>query len=149
EAARYILRSWAWGFQNPGKPAEAAGVLRGKEGCGKGVLLRAVRGVYGSHGYQGSQPRHLTGNFNSHMWTCCFLFADEAVWAGNKEHEGILKALITEDTIMIEKKRIDPFKSKNMIKLWMATNNDWAVPVGPEARRFTVLDCNNQYAEDQ
>lgn len=148
-AAEYLLNWMAYGFQHPDRQAETAVVMRGKEGSGKGVLGRGLRRIYGIHGLQISQPRHLTGNFNSHLWTCCFLFADEAFWAGDRQGEGVLKSLITEDVNMVEKKGIDQFQAKNYVKLMMASNDDWVVPVGQEARRFFVVDVDNRYAEDQ
>jgi hypothetical protein len=147
KAADYILRWTAWGFQNPNRPAETAVIFRGAEGSGKGVFGRAIKTIYGPHGFQISQPRHLTGNFNAHLWTCCFLFADEAFWAGDRQGEGILKALITEDVLMIEKKRIDQFQAKNFIKLMLASNESWVIPAGQNARRYNVNDVDNRYAE--
>ena len=35
------------------------------------------------------------------------VYADEAFWAGDKKAEGVLKAMITEDTIQIEMKGKD------------------------------------------
>ncbi len=146
-AAEYVLRWSAYGFQHPNRPAEVALIFRGPEGCGKGVFGRAVRTIYGPHGFQISQPRHLTGNFNAHLWTCCFLFADEAFWAGDRQGEGILKSLITEDTLMIEKKKIDQFQARNFIKLMMASNESWVIPAGQNARRYVVLDVDKRFAE--
>ncbi|MGA8693830.1 MAG: hypothetical protein WB689_08270, partial [Xanthobacteraceae bacterium] len=68
--ADYNIRWAAWGFQNPGDLPEAALVLRGKKGGGKGIWLGTLRRVYGPHGLQISHARHLTGNFNAHLWTC-------------------------------------------------------------------------------
>jgi hypothetical protein len=35
------------------------------------------------------------------------VYADEAFWAGDKKAEGVLKAMITEDTIQIEMKGVN------------------------------------------
>jgi Mesyanzhinovviridae DNA primase len=142
----YIINWHAYGYQHPAEPAETSLVFRGPEGSGKGILGRGVRRTWGVHGYQISQPRHLTGNFNAHLWTCCYLFADEAFWAGDKQHEGILKALISEDTLMIEKKGIDQIKARNFLKLTMASNEDWVIPARENARRFGMFDVDNRYA---
>jgi hypothetical protein len=146
-AADYIIRWLAYGFQHPDRQAETAVILRGPEGCGKGILGRGVRQIYGPHGFQISQPRHLTGKFNAHLWTCCFLFADEAFWAGDKQAEGILKSLITEDVLMIERKMIDQFQAKNFVKLMLASNEGWVIPAGQNARRYSVNDVDPRYGE--
>jgi hypothetical protein len=142
----YIINWHAYGYQHPAEQAETSLVFRGPEGSGKGILGRGVRRTWGVHGYQISQPRHLTGNFNAHLWTCCYLFADEAFWAGDRQHEGILKALISEDTLMIEKKGIDQIKARNFLKLTMASNESWVIPARENARRFGMFDVDNRYA---
>lgn len=68
------------------------------------------------------------------------MFADEAVWGGDKSAEGALKALITEPTLPIERKGRDAYIVKNVIHLMMASNNDWAAPVGMDDRRFCIVD---------
>jgi hypothetical protein len=69
-----------------------------------------------------------------------FLFLDEAFWAGDKQGEGTLKALITERTLMIEPKGVDSFQMPNRLKILMASNNDWIVPASADERRYFVLD---------
>jgi hypothetical protein len=81
----------------------------------------------------------LIGNFNGHLQDCCFLFADECFFAGDRQHENILKTLITEPTLMVERKGIDAVSAKNRLKLLMATNSDWAVPASRDERRYFVL----------
>lgn len=55
-------------------------------------------------------------------------------------HEGVLKALVTEPKLMIERKGIDAIQMPNRIHLFMASNMDWVIPAGASARRFFVLD---------
>jgi hypothetical protein len=52
----------------------------------------------------------------------------------------VLKALITEPTLMLERKGVDAVPTRNMLAIAMASNNDWVVPAGPTARRYFVLD---------
>ena len=74
------------------------------------------------------------------MVDALFLFLDEAFWAGDKQGEGTLKALITESTLMIEPKGVDSFQMPNRLKILMASNNDWVVPASADERRYFVLD---------
>src|SRR5262249_14671558 len=69
------------------------------------------------------------------------LFADEAFWPGDRSAEGTLKRIITELTLIIEKKRFDAFEVANLLHILMATNADWVVPAGMDERRFAVFDC--------
>ena len=48
EFAEYIVRWIAWSIQNPAAPAEAALVLIGEKGAGKGTLVPAYNG-YSAH----------------------------------------------------------------------------------------------------
>ena len=44
-------------------------------------------------------------------------FLDEALWAGDKQGEGTLKALITEPTFQLEAKFRDPITVKNRLRM--------------------------------
>ena len=77
---------------------------------------------------------------NRHLQDCSVLFADEAFFAGDKVHGSVLKAIITEPTIMIEPKGVDAYVAKNCVHLIMASNSRWVVPAGADARRYFVLD---------
>ena len=90
--------------QFPGEQAEVAIVLRGIEGTGKGTIARAIIRIFGRHGQQISNSRHLVGNFNLHLRDLVFLFPDEAFFAGDRANVGALNALITEPTLTIEGK---------------------------------------------
>lgn len=145
KAAEYILRWAAYCLQNPGRQAEVALVLMGERGSGKGIFLRALARCFGSHALHLSNQDHLLGKFNSHMRNALYLFADEAFWAGDKRGEGVLKALITEPSIMVEQKGIDAVNWPNRLSIAMATNLDWAVPAGAGERRFAVFQCTDRY----
>jgi hypothetical protein len=102
--AEYLLNWMAYAAQYPDRAGEVAVVLRGKEGVGKGVFAKQFGRLFGSHFRHVVQAKHLTGNFNSHLQQCSVLYADESFFAGDRAHESVLKALITEETIMIEPK---------------------------------------------
>jgi hypothetical protein len=96
DAERYLLGWLASKVQRPGDQPETAVVLRGDMGTGKGALGHTMCRIFGGHAMHISQPEHLVGKFNSHLLDCCFLFADEAFFAGDRRHVSVLKALITE-----------------------------------------------------
>lgn len=148
-AATYIFRFAAWAVQHPGERAEAALVLRGEEGTGKGTFAHAMRKIFGHHGLHVSDSKHLVGSFNAHLRHCLWLYADEAFWAGNKQGESVLKALITEPTIMIEQKGVDAVAWRNRFHVCMTANADWVVPAGPGARRYMVVDVSSERRRDR
>ena len=90
--------------QHPAEQGETAVVMRGGEGTGKGTLARALKRILGQHALAISNAKHLTGNFNAHLRDAVFLFADEAFYAGDKQHVGVLKRMITEPNLMIAAK---------------------------------------------
>jgi hypothetical protein len=138
------LENWmARAVQQPGRSGEVAVVLRGKEGTGKGVLAKIFGGLFGPHFRHVLHAKHLTGHFNSHLQHCSLLYADEAFFAGDRGHESILKGLITEETMLIEPKGLDPFAVRNCIHLVMSSNSDWVVPAGADARRYFMLDVSD------
>ena len=88
-------------------------------------------------------------NFNSHFKDKLIVSADEAFWAGDKKAEGVLKSLITEDTIQIEMKGKDVITFRNHIRLIVSSNNNWVIPAGNEERRFFVLDVSEALMQDR
>lgn len=149
ELFEYVMNWISYTFQNPDKPAMAALVLRGEKGCGKGTIGTFLMKLWGNHGLHISNAKHLTHNFNGHLANCCFLFADEAYFGGDKQHEGVLKALITEPVLMIEQKGVDAIQQPNYLKIMMATNSDWAVPASKDERRYCVLDVSGSRIGDK
>lgn len=141
-----LLARWA---QNPGDRGEVAIVLRGKKGTGKGSVADIIKRWFRHHSSHVMQSKHLTGHFNSHLADCLFLFADEVVWGGDKQGEGALKGLVTEKTIPIEPKGVNVFHVPNRLKILMASNNDWCVPVTEDERRYFVLDVSPARKDDR
>lgn len=140
----YVVRWIAFMFQRPGTSPETAIAFRGKEGTGKGTLGRALMAIAGAHGLTVSSPAQFAGRFNAHLRNVAFLFADEAFWPGHKEAEGVLKQLVTEPVIAYEGKGADIVTGRNLVHLMMASNNDWVVPAGLDARRFAVFDVSDE-----
>jgi hypothetical protein len=148
EHYEYLLNKLAYGVQHPEKQGEVAVVLRGKEGVGKGKLVLTYGRLFGPHFKHISQPRHLVGNFNSLQQDCSVLFGDEVFFAGDRAHEGILKAIITEPTLQIERKGIDTITAPNRMHIFLSSNNAWVIPAGADARRFFILDVGDKHKQD-
>lgn len=136
----YLMGWMALLVQRLDDRAMTAVVLRGDEGVGKGILGNALGALFGAHSFYATSPDHLIGRFNAHLRDIKFLFADEALYAANPEHESRLKGLVTDPHLAIEAKFQTPEKVRNIIAILMASNSAWVVPAGPTARRFFVLD---------
>lgn len=136
----YLLGWLAKMLQQPDSQGEVAVVLKGGEGTGKGTLAKALLTIIGHHSLAISNSKHLTGNFNSHLRDCVFLFADEAFFAGDKASIGSLKSLITEPYLTVEAKYQNALQIPNFLHILMASNEEWVVPASLDARRFFVLE---------
>jgi hypothetical protein len=149
EQYEYVIRWMARMVQHPAEQGEVAIVMRGSEGCGKGTLAKVLKRILGQHALAISNAKHLTGNFNAHLRDCVFLFADEAFFAGDRQHVGVLKSLITEPYLTVEGKYQNAVQCPNFLNVMMASNEEWVVPASLEARRFCVLEVLDIHKNDQ
>lgn len=146
---RYILGWMARAVQRPDEQGQVAISLNGDQGAGKGKFATVFGSLFGAHFLHVSQPQHVVGNFNSHLRDCVVLFADEAFFVGDPRHVSTLKALITEDTLAIEAKRIDVEQSPNFLHIIMASNEDWSTPAGKWERRYLPLKVSSKHRQDR
>ncbi|MFZ6754161.1 primase-helicase family protein [Undibacterium sp. Dicai25W] len=140
----YLLNYLAHMVQKPAELPEVAIVMRGTQGIGKGSLMKTIGGFTDNY-KQLSTSNSLTGQFNGHLLNAFIIFADEAVWGGDKSAEGRLKAMITEGTNSINDKGRQEIQVKNFSRIFVASNEEWCVPVGEEDRRFFVVDGSPRY----
>jgi hypothetical protein len=148
ERFEYILNWISWGLQNPESPAEVALILKStKHGTGKGLLLRTIRKLYGSHGFMIAKNDLLTGRFNAHLATTTFLFVDEVSLADPKEALK-LNSMLTEDVVAIEPKGVNAFMMPNHLKLAAASNQEHVVIAADSDRRFQVFEVSPGRAQD-
>ena len=145
----YLLNWMARVCQDPGglRPGVAI-VLRGREGTGKGTFVSNFGELFGPHFIPIHNSTLLTGRFTEHLKSALVIFLDEAMWAGDKAAEGVLKGIITEPERVVEPKGKAAYKVANHANILMASNNDWVVPAGPDARRFFVLNVNDEQKQN-
>lgn len=151
DAATYAwVMDWlAHSVQRPDEKPGSALVLKGHlKGTGKTILNIMMKGIHGVHASSVSKSEQLVGRFNGHLLRNVVLGVEEAFWAGDKAATGALKNLITERRLAIELKGIDVFDADNFTRLIFTSNEDWAVPVGVDERRFMVLEVQNKSAKD-
>ena len=142
----YLIHWMAYAVQHPDKPIGVAVALLGAQGAGKGIVARTFGKFFGKHFAHITHGDQLTGRFNASLGTSCAVFLDEALWAGDKKGEGVLKGLITEPRLQMEAKFRDPIMVENRLRIIVASNNDWAVPTGIGDRRWFVLNVADTYA---
>lgn len=142
---QYIMAWMARIIQAPGsdRPGVAV-VLLGGKGVGKGTLANCLGRIIGESYVPVSSSKGLTGDFNMHLAKALVVFADEAVWGGDKQAEGRLKHLITDPTCDFEPKGIDKITLPCHANLIIASNEPWVVPASADERRYFVLEIPEQ-----
>jgi hypothetical protein len=96
--------------------------------------------------YQPGSPNGVLGEFNSALEGVKLLYLDELVWGGDKQKAGILKKMVTEQNLDINRKHMPSYCVKNLLNICMSSNEDWVVPAGLNARRYLICDVDNELA---
>lgn len=144
ESYRWVMSWLADIFQNPGNKPGTALVLRGEMGIGKGAFANHIGYLLGYHYCTVANGSQVTGRFNAHLAERILIFIDESFWSDERSGAGVLRALITEPKQPAEMKGRDLVMIDSFLRIMVAANDTWAVPVGMgDERRFTVLDVGN------
>ena len=141
-AYNYVMDWLARMFQVPQERGHTVIALRSGEGTGKNIIIDILVQALGEHALVAVKADGLVGRFNDDLATSVLVFANEAVWGGDKALEGALKSLITDEELPVERKYIPKFRVRNCVHLMMASNSDWIAPIGLDDRRFVVLDVS-------
>lgn len=146
---QWLLGYFAHLIQKPWEKPLVALVFRGQKGSGKNALIERIGDLLGHHFLVASDPRYLTGNFNSHLENKLLLVLDEAFWSGDPKADAILKNLVTGKKHLIEYKGKEPYTVDNRTRVAILGNEDWLVPASEDERRYAVFDVGNGRREDR
>lgn len=135
----YFLDWMARSIQLPAEPCQVAIVLLGNKGTGKSFFAEAFGRLFGRHYLAVSDPKRLVGNFNSLLKDKVLVFADEALFVGDRRNDPIIKTMITEKHNVIEMKGVDAQKSRNCVSLIIASNDDHVIRASTDERRYFAL----------
>jgi hypothetical protein len=135
-------------FQRPWDKPGIAVVIRGDEGVGKSFFIEKLGALMSPYCFKTSNQNNIFGDHNGHIKNCILLHLEEAVWAGSKKDESLLKELITGQTIDINDKFIPVYMVANYLHLFMSGNPDWLVSAHFKARRILALHANEARIRD-
>jgi hypothetical protein len=142
-----VLNRFAHHIQFPWVKMGSGMVLRGSERTGKGMIIQMIFQIIGTdYLFQPTSQDQVLGTFNDGLLNCLGLFLDEMTWGGHKERAGMLKKVITEKFFYVNKKMMPLEKVLNILNVYVASNEQWVVPVGATEQRWEILEVSNELA---
>jgi hypothetical protein len=149
ELNTYVLDWEASGVQHPDDPGRAALSLRGDPGVGKGIFATEYGALFGRHFFHITSSEHLVGRFNALSAQSVLMFADEAMFAGDRHAAQVLKTLISEKTKVLEFKGIDSFQIPSYSRFILATNDRHPIRIEHKDRRYCSIYVEPAHAKDK
>jgi hypothetical protein len=134
----YLLQWLANSVQSPADKPGTAITMTSDQGAGKGQVGQYLAPIYGPHFAQLASSSNLLGQFNDWMAGKLLIFGDEVTWPGDRRGVDKLKALITEPTLMVERKHVPAIVIDSYARLMLASNRAYSAPAEESDRRFVV-----------
>jgi len=137
EYSDYVLNWCALLVQHPTQIPRTALVFHGDQGTGKSLFADSLCRIMGIHSTVVKQPDQLAGRFSGHLQGKIFIQADECEF--DTKGMGVLKALISDPTMPVEKKGTQIFSCPNYSHIILTSNADKVLPLDPTNRRFVIF----------
>lgn len=147
-SAKYVLQFFAHMLQRPDEKPSVAIVMKSIEGTGKGALIQPFSNICGEYATATNGVYLVTGRFNSVVANKLLIFSDEVDLTDAKSADK-LKALISEPTVMIERKGLDAIPVGSYTRFVFASNMDTVLKAGSRERRYLVLEPSPDLAQDK
>ena len=142
------IKAWiANALQYPDVPAGVAIALTGRQGAGKSFFAKLPLSLIPQHAVHTSSS--LSTRFNYHLEHKVFVFADEAVFGGDRREAQHMKTFITEDRLSIERKGVDCREVKNVSHVILASNDDKPAFIEADDRRYAVFGVSSDRVQDR
>lgn len=155
KAAYAYVQYWlASIIQRPGQKPRTSLAFVGIQGVGKGLFWTEFVGrlIFGPWYLEVQSWDALLGRFNKDLENRLIINANELpAYVGSvksKKDFQKLKALITDNTITITPKGVDPYTAKFPTGIVMMSNNRDALLIEPSDRRAVVFECSESRAQD-
>ena len=143
EAIRYIHGWIARPLKNPLMKNKTAVILKDRtQGTGKSWFAEIVAKLHGRFGNANvGDMKHICGNFNALVENKTLMVVNELEDADNNMYynDSRLKDLITEETVSIEHKGVDPKGHPIFANFIFISNNETPIRVTDKDRRYVVL----------
>jgi hypothetical protein len=132
-------------IRNPGRKLPICVVMNGEGGVGKSFLFdKLFRKLFGD--MYGFRSNKVSGRFNKELENkICFLI-EELSHQDNKNESNIIKDMVSNPKIRIERKGIDSYEIENCIRFFICSNGEWSVRIenNNSSRRYLVCDVSDE-----
>lgn len=147
----YWLKWLAHMIQKPYEVPGVALLYNSQQGNGKDTMGDFIEKLIGhQHALRFDDPMSFFNNFNKSQEQCLFIALNEVSDKGeafNKHNQ--LKSFITRTQSNIEPKGVDSYKATAFARYMFFTNNENALRVENSDRRFCMIKCKNEFAQDK
>lgn len=148
--ANVIKARYAQRIQTPANRTNICLVLFGEERIGKNRLIMPIKKIMGEYYQELDSAKKLYEKHSMYEYQKLFLCINEAQGLDNFSNADILKTRITEPTIPVNPKGIQPFEIDNMCDYDMTTNNFNVIKITDDSyQRFFQVECTNYYKGKQ
>jgi len=136
----FLLRWIAYPLQNPGAKMATSVVMFGAEGPGKSLVWeKVVKPIYGEYGVTIGQAQ-LESQFTGWQSRKLFALAEEVVSRAEMRHyKGLLKHLVTGETLQINEKMQSLREERNHLNFVFLSNSTVPLELDDGDRRYLVL----------
>lgn len=144
--AKFTMNWFAFVLQKRQKPKSAIVIKSEDEQTGKGICLEILETILGKRHYLTTTNFNRLKNWNGRLENCLLLNLNESYFAGDKSI--YIKTLITDKTLDVEKKGIDPYSVDSCFGTIITTNEDWNIPAKEGSARYFCIECSPKHRGD-
>jgi len=151
EAYEYMLKYIAFMIQYPNRKCEQCVVMMSdEEGVGKDSLTQMIENMMANESYsiKTDDPHLIFGEFNPFADKKIMIQLNEQSNKSAVEYLEKYKHITTATTIVINQKNVKAYKTHNLMRLFIASNNSKPVCVSQTDRRFVILKSTSLLVQD-
>jgi len=147
----YLMKYLAHMVQRPNERPMTGIAIIGGQGTGKGIFIEFLKRMMGgSRNVNTTASADDTKSFNFSLGNKLLVVFDEATFSGDRKQADFMKKLVTEPRIRIEQKGLDAYEVDNFARVIITSNNmQSAVPASIGARRWLIIECQNDLSQEQ
>jgi hypothetical protein len=144
----HLLNWMGWLVKNITKKPKHALIIQGEvNGTGKSFIGKVLAAILHSANVAVVPQNGLAGRFNSWAAQAKLILIEELRAGDRMAVKEALHDIVTEDTISVERKGVDPIKVDNCFGVLAFTNDDAALSLDKTDRRYLVIKTDRTKAE--